>query len=585
MADTILPDLRSSGTQPGGSQPIKAQRHLRVICVGAGASGLLFAYKLQRSFDDFSLVLYEKNGELGGTWFENRYPGCACDIPAHTYTWSFEPKHDWSAVYAGSREIYQYFNDFSDKYKLRRYVRVKHQVTGARWDEKEGTWDVTVQDLLSGKTFPDRCDILVNAGGILNAWQWPRIPGLQSFKGPLLHSANWDDKTVLEGKTVGLIGNGSSGIQILPAIRPIAKKVTTFIREPTWVSPVQGLEGRTYSREERESFARDKGKLLEYRKGIESALNSQFAIFLQNTQVQRDTRQHMQKQMSEKLHDPVLEDKLIPKWSVGCRRLTPGIGYLESLKADNIEVVYGEILSITPAGCVCDDGREHPVDVLICATGFDTSFKPRFPVIGTKGKNLQNEWAEEPASYLGIAAPGFPNYFMFLGPNCPIGNGPVLTAIEAQADYILKLINRWQTENIHSMSPKLEAVKDFIAYKDSFMSKTVWHEECRSWYKNNSASGKIAALWPGSTLHYLEAVSDVRGDDWEIEYKGNRFAFLGNGFSQTEVDDTADFAYYIRDHDDGPFLSFKKNLQALNKSGTMAGRAKLNIMVKRESNL
>ncbi|KAF8902331.1 hypothetical protein CPB84DRAFT_1775851 [Gymnopilus junonius] len=168
-----------------------------------------------------------------------------------------------------------------------------------------------------------------------------------------------------------------------------------------------------------------------------------------------------------------------------------------------------------------------------------------------------------------MAAHGFPNYFMFIGPNSPIGNGPVLISIEAQADYILKMMDRWQTENIHSFSPKKEAVEDFIEWKDKFMKGTVWQEECRSWYKRNSVSGKITALWPGSTMHYLEAIAEPRYNDWDIKYDGNRFAFLGNGYSRTEKDLTADWAYYIRNEDDGPYLSRGKRTKVLSKSGTV----------------
>lgn len=221
----------------------------------------------------------------------------------------------------------------------------------------------------------------------------------------------------------------SSGIQVLPTIQPKVERVTTFIREPTWVSPVQGLEQHVFSAQELADFATKPGVLTEYRKSVESGLNGQFAIFLKDSRTNNDTHKYFVSQMKEKLHDAFLEEKLIPNWHVGCRRLTPGVGYLEALGKDNVSVVYGEISHITERGCVCDDGQEYPVDVLICATGFDTTFKPRFPVVGPDGRNLQDEWKNNLESYLGLAAAGFPNYLIFLGPNCPIGNGPVLIAI------------------------------------------------------------------------------------------------------------------------------------------------------------
>ncbi|KAF7187781.1 FAD-binding monooxygenase moxY [Pseudocercospora fuligena] len=549
--------------------PIHQERNVKVICVGAGASGLLFAYKIQRHFQNVDLVVYEKNEQVSGTWWENKYPGCACDVPSHNYTWSFEPKKDWSAVYASSAEIYKYFNDFAEKYHLHPYVRTKHQVTGAIWNDEQAGWDISVKDVSTDTEFSDSCDILINASGILNNWRWPAIPGLFDFKGTLLHTANWDENVDLKGKNVGLIGNGSSGIQVLPTIQPHVKHVTTFIREPTWVSPVQGLEQHVFSEEERDTFAKEPGKLTEYRKNIETGLNGQFALFLKNTNVNNATHDYMVQQMKEKLGDENLISKLIPEWSVGCRRLTPGVNYLETLTKPNVTTVYGEIEKITERGCVCDDGKEYPIDILICATGFDTTFKPRFPLINAAGKNLQDVWAKEPKSYLGIAAAEFPNYLIFLGPNCPIGNGPVLSAIELQADYMCRLIDHYQTQNIRSCYPKPEAVEDFIAHKNKFMKDTVWSDPCRSWYKSGEIDAPITALWPGSTLHYIEALGKVRYEDFEVEYEGNRFAWLGNGYSQTELDETADWAYYIREHDDGEWLSKGKRRKVLTKSGTI----------------
>ncbi|KAH7400496.1 hypothetical protein BKA64DRAFT_623271 [Cadophora sp. MPI-SDFR-AT-0126] len=583
MADSLIHQATSCDLQATYrlGQPIHSERHVNIVCIGAGASGLLLAYKLQKHLQNFSLTVYEKNPEVSGTWFENRYPGCACDVPAHNYTWSFEPKLDWSAVYASSKEIFEYFDSFATKYHLKQYIKTEHQVVGATWDSGRGGYDVKIRDIRAGQEISHFCDILINASGILNNWRWPAIPGLDKYEGTLLHTANWDDSVNLAGKHVGLIGNGSSGIQVLPKIQPIASHVTTFIREPTWVSPVQGLEQHIYSEEERRDFQQKSGVLTEYRKNIERGLNGQFGIFLKNSKPNTDTRDYFLSQMREKLQNKYLEERLIPNWSVGCRRLTPGVGYLESLGKENVTVVYGEINSVTERGCKSDNGNEYPVDILICATGFDTTFKPRFPLIGPIGTNLQDEWKEEAQSYLGIAAPGFPNYLIFLGPNSPIGNGPVLCAVEAQADYMLRLIDRYQTHNIKSFAPTGEAVSDFIAHKDNFMTQSVWADPCRSWYKNRP-DGPVTALWPGSSLHYIEALMELRIEDWEVKYTGNRFAWLGNGYSQTELDPTADWGYYIREKDDGAPLSRAGKRKLLTKSGTMTASAGVNFTGKRD---
>ncbi|KAG6811880.1 hypothetical protein H0H92_005406 [Tricholoma furcatifolium] len=557
---------------PRVHEPIYSERHMKIICIGAGASGLLLAYKLQRSFNNFELVLYEKNGQISGTWFENKYPGCACDVPAHTYTWSFEPKVDWSAVYAGSDEIREYFESFATKYDLRKYVKLRHKVTDAAWNATTDAWDIEIEDLDTGAKIIDHADILVNAAGVLNAWRWPDIPGLHDFKGVLMHTANYDRSVDLEGKRVGLIGNGSSAIQVLPAIQPKVAKLTTFIRHATWVSPTQGFEQHVYTAEERTLFRTDPAAHLAYRKQQETAMNCLFPMFLANGDMQKSTVADMVGKMKQGLAgvDEELATKLVPRYGVGCRRITPGVGYLEGLGKENVEVVYGEIARITERGCVSGtDNREHELDVLICATGFDTTFMPRFGVKGENGRSMKEHWSKEAKSYLGMAVAGFPNYFLVIGPNSPIGNGPVLSFIEAKMDYILKFANRWQTENIRSFSPKAEAVEDFMAHKDRFMKDTVWEHDCRSWYKANSVSGKVSALWPGSTLHYMEAIGDPRYEDWEIKYKGNRFAWMGNGLSQTEVDGRADLSYYIRGSDDSVFLGRRKAMSVVNKSGTV----------------
>ncbi|KAI9745057.1 MAG: hypothetical protein M1818_001335 [Claussenomyces sp. TS43310] len=554
------------------NKPLYSERPMKILCIGAGASGLVFAYKLQRSFEKFELIVYEKNKEISGTWYENRYPGCACDVAAHNYTWSFEPKPDWSSVYASSAEIYKYFNDFADKYNLRQYIKAEHQVVGARWNEETDVWDVEVKDLTTGSVVHESCNILINAAGILNSWKWPDLPGFDSFKGSKLHSAAWDDSVDLDGKEAALIGNGSSGIQLLPEVLPRVKKMTNFIRGPTWVAPaLRGMMQHHYTENELNDFATKPGHLLEHRKKYQTSTSGVFNLFMKGSQTQKDVRATMEKHMRDKLQDPALEERMIPNWSVGCRRLTPGVKYLESLKKDNVRLVMSKIKEITPNGARCEDGQEYPFDVLICATGFDVSFRPRFPLLGLGGRNLQDIWREDAKGYLGLAAPDMPNYFVFLGPNCPIGNGPILAAIEAQADYMLKWCDRWQTENIRSFTPKQVAIEDFVTHSDNFMKGTVWTEGCSSWYKGNSITGRVSALWPGSTLHYLEVLSQLRADDWEVTYSGNRFAWLGNGYSQTELDPTCDWAYYIREADDSPFLSRSKQRKIETKSGSKSG--------------
>ncbi|KAF2450851.1 FAD/NAD(P)-binding domain-containing protein [Karstenula rhodostoma CBS 690.94] len=543
--------------------PIRSERPMRIVCIGAGASGLCFAYKLQRSFHNFNLTIYEKNANVGGVWFNNRYPGCECDYEAHNYTYSFEPKADYSRVYASSTEIHGYFEDFARKYGLHRYCKFGHRILSADWQDDLGVWRIEGEDQ-NGGTIKAECDILINATGILSSCKWPDIVGLDQFQGVTMHSGAWNESIDLTGKKVCLIGNGSSGQQILKSIQPLVSQLTVVIRQPTWIFGPFGEPQREYSNEEIQNFKNHPTSLTTKRKQFESRVNSYFEFCLKDSPQQKQIRGHLIHQIQGKLaaagSTKLDESAVIPSYGVGCRRPTPGVGYIEALTSPNVTLVVGHVNKITATGIIDNANVGHKADILICATGFDTSYQPPFPIRGVNGKNLQDEWRERASGYLALAVPDMPNYFVFYGPNNPFASGAFLITIEAQADYMLKMCNRWQTENIHAFSPKKEAVEELQLYLDTQVAKTVWSDTCNSWYKPKG-NAVPASLWPGSGLHYMEAISDVRYEDYSIRYKGSRFAWLGNGLSQVETDPECDLAYYIRERDDGTYLGQRKRLQ------------------------
>ncbi|KAL2813563.1 monooxygenase [Aspergillus granulosus] len=532
---------------PPREAAIYNERHVKVVCVGAGASGLCLGYKIQRSFENFSLT------------YENRYPGCACDVPSHNYVYSFEPKADWSSVYAGASEIRSYFVGFARKYGLEQYIRTSHLVIETRWIEEKGQWQVQVQNLTTRETVTDWCHVLVHATGYLNKPAWPEIPGLDEYKGVKLHSAAYNEGVSLEGRDVLLIGAGASAVQILPAIQPVVKSVTIFIRSPVWILPDINSKAGKFNAEQIEQFVRDPEKVLALRQENERTMNSIFTMYLKNTILQQQCRDLLESEMKKHLQDSELEQRIIPDFAVGCKRVVPsGFRYLKTLKMPNVKVVHGGVTSTTLSGCISDDGNHHAGDVIICATGFDTSYIPRYPIIGPENRNLQTEWSTQQAKsstitgYMGVGIPSFPNTFTMLGPYTPVSNGPTLIAIEAQADYICSFIDRYQTEPIHTFAPKAAACEEFTAHVKTFMEvHAVWSGNCRNSHNNHRIGGRTPTTWPGSTLHYLEAMREPRADDWEIRYKGNRFSWLGIGVSQTEWEPTADLAYYIRSRDEG----------------------------------
>ncbi|KEZ43472.1 4-hydroxyacetophenone monooxygenase [Scedosporium apiospermum] len=551
------------------SQP----RKLRIIHVGAGATGLCTAFKFERQLTDYELVCYEKNDEIGGTWLENRYPGCACDVPAHIYTYTFEPNPFWKSYYAGSPEIHDYFMHFCEKYQLRKYLKLKHRVLSAAWHEDKGQWAVEIEH--DGNVFTDWCDILMNGSGLLNKYRWPEIEGLNTFKGTLVHSAKWDHSVDYSNKRVAVLGNGSSAIQIIPQLQEVASKVGCFMRGSTWIAapmprvPVE-LPSNTgeeiirdkeavrpsigqyfYTPEEIKRLADDPDYLLNYRKRIEFAINEGFAIFYKDTEASRMAYQYMQAEMARGLeNDPVLTKKLVPSWPVGCRRLTPGDGYLEALIKPNVECYFTEISSITEKGLNTTDGASHEVDAIVCATGYDMAWTPHFTLIGRDGVNIKDAWNPEPKCYLGLAAPGFPNYFVMNGPRGNLANGTVLPCLETEIDYVIKAAKKMQSDRIKVLDVRESVVDQLDEYIDAWHQTSVFSGSCRSWYKNNSVDGK-PRVWGGSSVHFLKTIKTPRWEHYNIEYlDDNPWAFLGNGRIKAEVEHSFEgLTSYLRNSD------------------------------------
>lgn len=398
-------------------EPLFKKRQLRIICVGAGATGLQLAYKAERLLENIDLQIYEKNADVGGTWLENRYPGCTCDIPSHSYQFRWARKENWSSYYSPSQEIWQYFKDISDRFSLDRFIQFKSAVQSAKWTEEQGKWHLLIEG--PDGVFSDSCDILISASGVLNSWKYPKIPGLENFKGNLMHSATWDDSYDLSDKKVAVIGGGSSAVQIIPSIQPKVQKLTAFLRSPVWITTGFGAghsgPGGTnfkYSSEQIQRFKDHPEEYDQYCRDVEGELNKRFSLMHSLGSDQKKSRAAISNLMSEQLgHDERLKSTMVPQFGLGCRRMTPGSGYLQSLTKPNVEVVNQSATQVTEEGIVDENGIEHKVDVIICATGFDTSFAPHFDIVGRNGANLRHQFGEFPIGYLALMAENFPNLF------------------------------------------------------------------------------------------------------------------------------------------------------------------------------
>ncbi|KAF5714437.1 monooxygenase [Fusarium globosum] len=552
--------------------PMGTRRKLKIIFMGMGCSGIDFAQQLERRMQDVTLVIYgtvippflylsytvlaaadhgpvgnsnlEKNSDLGGTWLENRYPGCACDIPSVCYQYSWARKPDWSQYYSGSPEIHQYFKDVAEKADVVKYCHFNHKIIRAEWLQT-GRWKITVmRNNNPDDTFEDHADFFLHGGGVLNNWRWPNIKGLHSFQGPTLHTARWDHKVELKGKRVLQIGIGSSGVQVIPAIINDVDQLYVVARSSVWITAgfaptYAGPQGTNfhYSDETKDKFRSDEDFYLSYCKAIESELNVRFKFLIKGSKDAIDSREYSIQEMRRKLAaKPELMNKIIPSdFGVGCRRPTPGSGFLEALCLEKTTVLTQEIQGITPTGFIDAEGVAHEVDVVICATGFDTSFRPTFPVM-VEGKNVQDAFNDDTIGYLGLSTPNVPNYFIYIGPYGPLGHGSVVPMVEAYTNYIIQVLEKVQVEDIKSVRVKQSVAESFTRHADLYLKRTAWSDPCSSWFKNGQ-KGMKPLCWPGSRVHYLTMLQKPRFEDFDIDYlSGNPFNFLGNGFDTREFD-------------------------------------------------
>ncbi|KAH9888242.1 FAD/NAD(P)-binding domain-containing protein [Xylariomycetidae sp. FL2044] len=574
MAQHLSPQPRVPYTVQ--EKPLGTAKHVRIIGIGAGASGINMVRTVRRNLTNYEHVIYEKNAKVGGTWFENRYPGCRCDVPSHNYQFSWRPNPEWSNFFSPAEEIEQYLDRVVDEEHMLDTIKLQHKVIGAWWDEARGLWDLSVVNLETGEELRDHANFLVDASGILNNWKWPDLPNLNSFKGELVHTASWPKGFDYSNKSVAVIGNGSSGIQILPAIQPDVKKLYHFVRTPTWIIPPRRLtmmmvdgpaktilseievdEKENFTKAQIEKFKSDPALYRKFVKVIEKELASAFAISLNGSPLQTFATGKVVQYMTAMLGgDEKLCKALIPNYPLGSRRMTPAPGYLEALRAPNAEVITEGVASVVPEGIQLESGEVIRLDAIICATGFDNSFEPRFPIVGRHGNVQDIMKSEVPKGYMSCALPGVPNYFTFLGPNAPIGHGPVFTLSEHIARYITRAIRKCQTESIKALAPSCAATDEYNEHVAAFMPRTAWASPCRSWFKGGKEHGPVTALHPGSRIHFFHMLESFRGEDWEYVYDGgygaNRFAHLGNGFSTRELSGAeGDSTWYLDEELDG----------------------------------
>lgn len=476
---------------PETSEPLPLR--VDVAILGAGFGGLCMGIQLQRAgLDNF--VILEKGTEVGGTWRDNQYPGAACDVQSHLYSYSFAPKPDWPLRYSGWRDIQQYTLDVTDRFDLRKHIRLGQEVVSAQLVESSGLWTIT-----TAQGLVVICQFWVLASGPLHVPAVPDFAGLSSFRGKVMHSARWDKDYDLRGKRVASIGSGGSAIQYVPEVAKQASHLYVFQRTAAWVIP---RDTRSYSTWRKKLFARVPLLRVLHRWQLywtnESRVWPLFAPGLAK-RLQKAVEWNMRRQVKDK----ALADKLIPNYTIGCKRILISNAWLPTFNRANVQLVSESIREIRPHSIVTTDGQEHAVDCIVLGTGFVVDprlYMQGFTLTGRGDHTLGKDWAKTITSYLGITTAGYPNMFQLVGPHTALGHNSIIFMIEAQVHYILQCMHEVRRRGAQSIEVKPEAQQGFLQWVTRKLKGTVWSSGCRGWYQ--SADGVNFTIWPASTWRY-----------------------------------------------------------------------------------
>jgi cation diffusion facilitator CzcD-associated flavoprotein CzcO len=481
---------------------------VEVLIVGGGFSGLCMAIKL-REAGMKSFLLLEKSDDIGGTWNDNRYPGCACDIPSHLYSFSFEPSPDWSRMYPGQQEIHDYLKRCVQRYELARHIRLKTRFQEAIWNEAESVWQAT-----AGEGMRIRARVLISGIGGLHVPQYPKLTGLERFAGPQFHSSTWNHSVDLNGKNVAVVGTGASAIQFVPQVAPRAGKLTLFQRTPPWIVPRLDFPIRD---KWRQRFRRFPFIMWAFRQFIFWRQEFRVLGFLGNRFVRGKATEIATHHLEKQINDPKLRAALKPNYELGCKRVLVSDDYYPSLTRPNVELVTGAIAEVRERSIVTVDGVERAVDVLIFGTGFRAT-EPLIGIrlVGRGGVEIHDAWRERMSAYLGVTVSGFPNLFLLLGPNTGLGHNSVVLMIEAQVGYVMSCLALMKRSRRQVLEVRPEAQKQFVTDIHRRLAGTVWQSGgCRSWYQDQR-TGENTALWPGSVVAYTHRTRAVSPADYEL---------------------------------------------------------------------
>ncbi len=473
-----------------------------VAIIGAGMSGLCMAAKLKHA-GIHTFTIYEKADKLGGTWRDNTYPGLACDVPSRFYQFTFAPNPDWTHLFSPGEEIWNYFDDVADRLGLRDHIRFNTRVVGARFADSQ--WHITTDD--GTETV---ADFLVSASGILHHPRYPNIDGLDAFEGAVFHSARWDHDVPLEGKRVAVIGTGSTGAQIVCGLSGVTSRTLLFQRTAQWIAP---LPNPAYSRLTRS--AHRKVPALEQFTYRTARIVFEFAAgALTQPGLRRRLVDKLCRANLRTVRDPELRRKLTPDYEPMCKRLVISSRFYRVIQRPDVDLVTEGIDHIEERGIVTRDGALHEVDVIALATGFDAhAYMRPLNLVGEAGLTIDEAWADGPSAYQTVAVPGFPNFFMIMGPHSPVGNYALTAIAENQVKHIMGWIDSWRAGELANVQPTAEATARFNQSMRAAMPGTVWVTGCQSWYLGKDG---LPEVWPWTPDRHRTMLATVEMDDFCI---------------------------------------------------------------------
>ncbi|KAF9691619.1 hypothetical protein EKO04_010377 [Ascochyta lentis] len=538
------------GSQPWPQVPVGNKDHTSaaVVIIGAGISGMCMAIDLIKRNKCHNFVIFEKSSSIGGTWHDNKYPGCCCDVWSMLYSYSFEQNPDWTRQYPGQEEILEYLRNVANKYQLYKYIRFNTSVEAATWDDSQSRWKVDVKvtggkDAEFSPSYSIESDFLISAVGQLNQPRYPDIEGLDNFKGKIMHSARWDWSYDMQGKKIGVVGNGATAAQIIPEILPVSEHLTIYQRSPNWVipredGPVSDLR-RTVYRYLPPVRWRKRADMMDFRESFYDAVtdgNSAFADMLRTL-----CNDMMRKQIPDR---PDLWDKLTPTYNPGCKRVIISDDYYPAVASSKTTLETNRIRRITETGIELENGEHHDHDMIVLATGFRTvEFLYPIKVTGTHNRSLADIWSDGASALYGTTVSSLPNFGMFYGPNTNLGHNSIILMIEAQSRYLNTLVSAVldaRNRNCRiGLMPKQSRTDAFNDKIQAILEKSSFADaNCGSWYKNKD--GKITNNWSGTVVEYQEMLSKVDWDDFETTdaLGGQRSAskvVFGNGRQETKI--------------------------------------------------